>query len=128
MLIIFQEGPKSLSRFSPIQLFTTPWTVAHEAPAPLSMGFSRQEHWDELPCPSPGELPDSGIKPMSPFSSCIAGKFFTAEPPRSRGGIKSLGREIEMGAVFFKLQTVSSQTQAGTEGKLSVKWHLLSIK
>ena len=35
-------------------------------PAPLSMGFSRQEHWSELPCPSPGDLPDPGIEPRSP--------------------------------------------------------------
>ena len=42
----------------------TPWTVAHQAP--LSMGFSRQEYWSELPFPSPGDLPDPGIKPRSP--------------------------------------------------------------
>ena len=82
-----------------VRLFTTPWTIAHQAP--LSMGFSRQEHWNELACPSPGDLPDPGIKPVSPCSSCIAGKFFTAEPPGNRGGIKSLGREIEKGAMFF---------------------------
>ena len=38
--------------------------VAHQAP--LSMGFSRQEYWSELPFPSPGDLPDPGIKPRSP--------------------------------------------------------------
>ena len=42
----------------------TPWTVAHQAP--LSMGFSRQEYWSGLPFPSPGDLPDPGIKPSSP--------------------------------------------------------------
>ena len=42
----------------------TPWTVAHRAP--LSTGFSRQEHWSGLPFPSPGDLPDPGIKPGSP--------------------------------------------------------------
>ena len=42
----------------------TPWTVACQAP--LSMGFSRQEYWSVLPFPSPGDLPDSGIKPRSP--------------------------------------------------------------
>ena len=42
----------------------TPWTVACQAP--LSMGFSRQEYWSGLPCPSPGDLPDPGIKPASP--------------------------------------------------------------
>ena len=42
----------------------TPWTVARQAP--LSMGFSRQEYWSGLPFPSPGDLPDPGIKPGSP--------------------------------------------------------------
>ena len=42
----------------------TPWTVAHVSP--LSMEFSRQEYWSEQPFPSPGDLPDSGIKPGSP--------------------------------------------------------------
>ena len=51
---------KSLSR---VQLFATPWTVAYQAP--LSMGFSRQEYWSGLPFPSPGDLPDPGIKPGS---------------------------------------------------------------
>ena len=41
-----------------------PWTVALQAP--LSMGFSRQEYWSGLPFPSPGDLPDPGIKPVSP--------------------------------------------------------------
>ena len=42
----------------------TPWTVACQAP--LSMGFSRQEYWSGLPFPSPGDLPDPGVKPGSP--------------------------------------------------------------
>ena len=42
----------------------TPWTVARQAP--LSVGFFRQEHWSELPFPSPGDLPDPGIEPGSP--------------------------------------------------------------
>ena len=49
-----------------VQLFVAPWSVAHQAP--LSMGFSRQEYWSGLPCPSPGDLPDPGIKPRSPVS------------------------------------------------------------
>ena len=52
---------KSLSR---PQLFATPWTVAHQAPP--SVGFSRQEYWNGLPLPSPGDLPDPGIEPGSP--------------------------------------------------------------
>ena len=41
-----------------------PWAVA--CPAPLSMEFSRQESWNGLPFPSPGDLPDLGIEPRSP--------------------------------------------------------------
>ena len=48
---------KSLSR---VWLFATPWTVACQAP--LFMGFSRQEYWSELIFPSPGDLPDPGVK------------------------------------------------------------------
>jgi len=44
--------------------FATLWTVAHQAS--LSMGFSRQEYWSGLPFPSPGDLPDPGIKPAFP--------------------------------------------------------------
>ena len=47
-----------------VQLFETPWTVACKAP--LSMGFPRQEYWRGLPCPPPGDLPNSGIEPASP--------------------------------------------------------------
>ena len=46
--------------------------------APLSMEFSRQEYWSELPFPTPGDLPDPGIKPMSP---ALASGFFTTGSP-----------------------------------------------
>ena len=52
--------------FSRVWLFATPWTIAHQAP--LSMGFSGPEYWSGLPCPPPGDLPDPGIKPMSPVA------------------------------------------------------------
>ena len=64
-----------LSCFSPVQLFATPWTVACQAP--LCMGFSQQEHWSGLPCPSPGDLPDTEIEPASFISPALAGGFFT---------------------------------------------------
>ena len=50
-------------------------------PAPLSMGFSRQEYWSGLPCPPPGDLPDPGIELKSLCVSCTAGGFFTTAPP-----------------------------------------------
>ena len=56
-------------KLSHIRLFVTPWTIPCQAP--LSMGFSRQEYWNELPFPSPGDLPNSGIKPASPLSPAL---------------------------------------------------------
>ena len=58
-----------LSYFSCVWLFVTPWIVAHQAP--LSMGFSEQEYWRGLPCPSPGDLPDPGIEPTSPATPAL---------------------------------------------------------
>ena len=55
--------------------FVTLWTVALQAP--LSMGFSRQEYWSGLPCPSPGDLPNPETEPGSPASPTLAGVFFT---------------------------------------------------
>ena len=54
----------------------TQWTVARQAPQ--SMGFSRQEYWRGLPFPSPGDLPNPGVKPASP---ALAGGFFISTPP-----------------------------------------------
>ena len=59
--------------------FTILWIAIYQAP--LSMGFSWQEHWSALPFSSPTDLPDPGIKLASPACiSCTAGSFFTAEP------------------------------------------------
>ena len=63
------------SRFSSVLLFATLWTVVHQAP--LSMGFSREEYWSELPCPPPVDLPDPGIEPASLMSPALAGRSFT---------------------------------------------------
>ena len=64
-----------LSCFSRVWLSVTPWTIAHQAS--LSMGFSRQEYWSGLPCPSRGHLPNPGIEPASLTSPALAGGFFT---------------------------------------------------
>ena len=65
---------KSLSR---VLLFATPRTVVYQAP--LSMGFSRQEYWSEVPFPSPGDLPNPGTEPGSPALEADA---LTSEPPK----------------------------------------------
>ena len=77
---------KSLSR---VQLFATPWTAAHQAP--LSMGFSRQEYWSGLPFPSPGDLLDPGIEPMSPALQAHTGRHFNlwaTRKPKFGGKVK----------------------------------------
>ena len=61
----------------------TPRTGAPQAP--LSMGFPRQEYWSGLPFPSPGDLPDPGIKLMSP---ALQDYSFTADPPGKLPKIK----------------------------------------
>ena len=65
----------TLSRFSHVRVCETPWTVANQVP--LSKGFSRQEYWSGLPFPSPGYLPDPGIKLRSLMSPELADGFFT---------------------------------------------------
>ena len=82
-IMLFNQGTSCdpacvISHSSRVWLFATPWTAAHDAP--LSMGFSRQECWSGLPFPTPGDLPDPGIEPMSPASPALASRFFTTEP------------------------------------------------
>ena len=92
---------KSLSR---VQLFVTPWTVGHQAPA--SMGFPRQEYWSGLPFPSPGELPDPGIKPGSPTLQADA---LTSELP-GKSYMKLLSPQKR---VFLKYEAIIIQPPFG---------------
>ena len=72
------DPKKSESLRYGVQLFATPQIVAHQTP--LCMRFPRQENWNVLPFPSPGELPNPVTEPGSPTLqtvSCIAGRFFT---------------------------------------------------
>ena len=77
---------------SPVQVFVTLWTVAHQAP--LSMGFSRQEYWSGLPCPPLGDVPYPGLEPMSPASPALAGGFFTTEPSGILAGGKNIVHKL----------------------------------
>ena len=61
-----------------VLLLSSPWPITHQAP--LSMGFSRQEYWSGLPFPSPGDLPDPGIKPRS---SALQADFYHLSHQRS---------------------------------------------
>ena len=64
---------------SQVQLFATPWAVTHQAS--LSMEFPRQEYWSRLPFPTPGNIPDPGIGPVSLASPALADRFFMTVPP-----------------------------------------------
>ena len=55
-----------------------PWTAAHQVP--LSMGFSRQEYWNGLPFPPLGDLPNPGIKPISPVSPALQADSLPTAP------------------------------------------------
>ena len=82
------EGESEVKLLSCVHLFATPWTVIYHAP--LSMESFRQEYWSGLPFPSPGDLPDPGIKPRSP---ALWADAFPSEPPGKlsvrKGYIKS---------------------------------------
>ena len=79
---------------SHVQLFAAPWTVVHQPP--LSIEFSRQEYWSGLPFPPPVDLPNLGIKPVSPVSPVLASKFFTTEPPgKPEVGVKIIEKTFK---------------------------------
>ena len=84
---------KAGQQFRFVSVFKILWTVARQAP--LSMGFSRQEHWSGLPFPSPGDPPDPEMEPVSP---ALAGRFFT---------ISAIWEE----ALFYMRRLYSSQAQ-----------------
>ena len=81
-----------LSALSCVQPFVTPWTVACEAP--LSMGFSGQKYRSGLPFPSPGDLPNPGIKPRS------------SELPDSLPS-EPLGKPLHFSIYFSKMDKVN---------------------
>ena len=109
------EGPVAklkvkLKSLSHVRLFSTPWTVAYQAPP--SMGFSRQEYWSGLPFPSPGDLPDSGIIHGSP---ALQADSLPSEPP---GKPWHILQRIGFGCktvpnLFFRKQSMMTQQIIG---------------
>ena len=88
---------------SHVQLFVTPWTVAHQAP--LSMAFSRQDYWSGLPFSPPGDLPNPEIEPGSP---ALQADYLPSEPERTSGeklipnnARKNLGIEAQRSGMVF---------------------------
>ena len=84
-MIIFHKMCVYAQSLSLVGLFETPCTVAYQAP--LFMGFPQQEYWEykntsKNTFPPPGNLPDAGIKPISPMSPALAGRCFATVPLR----------------------------------------------
>ena len=100
--------------FSCVQLFATPWTIAHQAP--LTLGFSRQEYWSGLPRPPPGDLPNTRTEPAPLPTPAQADRFFTTnhltraksiltDPPRERN--QDSPRASTAQGIIFKPSTLS---------------------
>ena len=90
------EGGSGLVTKSCLTLLTS-WTVACQAP--LSMGFPKQEYWSGLPFPSPGDLPDSGIKSRSPaLQAVFQVDSLPTEPP---------GKPICKGRIMYLLRFIT---------------------
>ena len=87
-----------LSRFSHVRLCVSPETAAHQAPPPL--GFSRQEHWSELPFPSPMHESESEIAQLCPT---LSDPMDCSLPGSSIRGIFQ-ARVLEWGAIAFSVQ------------------------
>ena len=88
-----------LRLFSCVQLFVTLWTVAHQVP--LTMGFSRQEYWSRLPFPSPGDLPDPGIKSGFP---ALQADSLSSQPP---------GKSPTLSLLILKLVSIHTHKSTG---------------
>ena len=82
----------------------TPWAEAHQAP--LSVEFSKQEYWSGLPFPSPGDLPDSGIKLRSPTlqADSLPTESLGKNPKKARQIFKSTGDNIAEQPVEAELE------------------------
>ena len=98
-----------LSRFSRVRLSETLWTVAHQAP--LSTGFSRQEYWSGLPCPSPRNLPYPGTEPSSLTSPALAGRFFTTSATWEAQGSSHQERQIRVPWLGFEPKLLRPQSR-----------------
>ena len=131
MGMIFFKCSQSLSH---VQLFATPWTVAHQAP--LSMEFSRQEYWSGLSCQPLGVLPDPETKLASLTSPALVGGFFntraTWEATQKlikliyKGSLQGLYSERDLSNIYIGLLFIRG-FPCGSAGKKStqrdvVKW------
>ena len=94
-----------------VQMFATPWTIVHHAS--LSMELSRQQYWSGFPYSSPGDLPGSGIKLMSP---ALASGFFSTEPL----GETSWGNQFSSVQLLSRVRLFATPWTAAHQASLSI--------
>ena len=108
---------KSLSR---VRLFSTPWTVAYQAPP--SMGFSRQEYWSGLPFPSPGDLPNPGIERRSP---AVQADALTSEDTKIE---RDTCIPLFIAALFTIARTWKQPRCPSTDEWIKKLWYIYTMK
>ena len=114
-----------LSHLHCVQLFMTLWTVAWQAL--LFMGFSRQEYWSGLPCPSTGHLPNAGIKPVSLASPTLQADSLPIEPP-SKPQLQLKMVDVYTIAVFkWSLKLIISNPDPVYKSELKESYFLYKI-
>ena len=90
-----------------VQLFVTPWAVAHQVP--LSKESSRQGYWSRLLFPMPGDLSHPGIKAASFASSALAGRFFTTGPfGKPKSLMERVQRKGKLSLITITLKPLAS--------------------
>ena len=117
VLRIYADHCREVKLLSCVILFETPWTVAYQVPP--SMEFSRQEYWSGLPFPSPGDLPDPGIKPRSPTLQADA---LPTEPP----GKPIIGKGGQQTQTSFWSQgtyVIEGEAKHEMDHKKTAPWH-----
>ena len=106
----------------------TQWTVARQVP--LSTGFSRQEYWSGLPCPSPRDLLNPGIEPVSPEASALAGGLFTTEPLKKPSYTYTHILFFRLFSIigYYKIMTIFPVLYSKTLLLVPYLFHILNIK
>ena len=98
-------------------LFATPRTVGHQAP--LSLEFSRQEHWTGLLLPPLGDLPDPEIEPLCLVSPALSGRFFTTGDRRSTKQMDRFQQEALKLSFLLHWSTHRLETVSPSSGRSS---------
>ena len=121
----YQYGPYTtcvLGHFSRVRLCVTPWTIARQAP--LSMGFSRQEFWNGLPCPPPGIFPTQGSNPcLLHLLHWQVGSLPLAPPGKPPYTTQNGNKNFKVLSEPLLPSTLTPDVSRGVEPRLGQPWY-----